>query len=168
MLAVCLRSLSCWVGNPPWGPGHSGSGFFKEICIFPQTWPVSLSLLLKTPTQHDVALQCFTVGMVLSRWRVVPGFFQTWCLELRPNSSISPEKLVSNSLWVQGLFCKILVAFTCLSLWRHFCLATLRSSDGSHLQTGSLELSQSDAQFLVPSFICPFNSLFPWMLSLTR
>ncbi len=39
----------------------------------------------------------FTFGMVLCRWWVVPGFLQTWCLELR---LIRPQNIVSHSLRV--------------------------------------------------------------------
>ena len=36
---------------------------------------------------------CFTTGTVLGRCWVVPGFLQTWCLELKPNSS-SDQKIL--------------------------------------------------------------------------
>ena len=51
--------------------------FMKDICVLCSVQPFCP---WKTPPP------CFTVGMILGRWWAVPGFLQTWCLELRPNS----------------------------------------------------------------------------------
>ena len=73
---------------------------------FPQPWPVpatekpSHSMMLPPP--------CFTVGMVLDRWWAVPGFLQTWLVELRPNGSI----LVS--LDQRILFLTVWESFRCI------------------------------------------------------
>jgi hypothetical protein len=68
---------------------------------------------------HSMMLppSCFTVGMVLARWWVVPGFLQMWHLTFRPKSSIflsSDQRILFLNVWesfrhlwqtTSGLYC---------------------------------------------------------------
>ena len=42
----------------------------------------------KQPHSLTLPPPCLTAGMVSCRWWLTPGFLETWCLELRLNSSI--------------------------------------------------------------------------------
>lgn len=54
-------------------------------------WAVSLSQLLRSSTMVLLPPPCFTAVMVLGRWKVVPGFLQTWYIDLSPNLSLFVE-----------------------------------------------------------------------------
>ncbi len=95
-LAVCLGSLSCWKMN------------LLPRLRFWMLW-TRFSLILSQYFEiHSMRLlpAHFTFGMVLCRWWAVPGFFQTWCLELR---FVRPENLVS-----QVLFLQMPIVFSCV------------------------------------------------------
>ena len=73
---------------------------------------------------------CFTVGMVLARWWVVPGFLKTWRLAFRPNSSIfvsSDQRILFLMVWesFRCLLANSSRAVMCLPLRSGFRLATL-------------------------------------------
>ena len=125
---------------------------------FPEPWPVPQSLPLKN-----------TVGTVLGRKWAVPGFLQTWRLELRTNSSV----LFSSDLKI--LFLPVRESFRCFFICKlqagfHVPFTEKRFPSGHSaitprsvkccsdaypsgkfllsLYTGSLELSHSDHQVL--------------------
>ncbi len=57
----------------------------------------SVPAVVKQPHSMRLLPAHFTFGMVLCRWRAVPGLLQTWCWEMR---FVRPENLVSYSLRV--------------------------------------------------------------------
>ena len=93
--------------------------------LSPFSFPsVLTSLTVPAAEKHNNSMMLpppyFTAGMVLGRWWVVPGFFQTWRLELWPNSSI----LVSSDLRILFLLAWELMVRICFSpaLWMCSCV----------------------------------------------
>ncbi len=105
-LLLCLGSLSCWKVNllPSLRFWMLWTGFslrlsqYFGVLSFSSTL-TSLSVTAAEKQLHSMKLlpAHFTFGTVPCRWWAVPGFLQTWCLELR---FIKPENLVSHSLRV--------------------------------------------------------------------
>lgn len=106
---------------------------------------------------------CFTVGVVVCRWRVMRCFLQTQYWELRPNSSIlasSDQIMLFLIIWVSFRYFHEMSkqAFMCLFEERPvsghsaikaksvecWCSDGCPSGSHSQLHTGSSELSQSD------------------------
>ncbi len=69
--------------------------FFSALNFSSTLTSPSVPAAEKQPHSMRMLPADFTFGMVLCRSWAVPGFFQTWCLELR---FIKPENLVSQSL----------------------------------------------------------------------
>ncbi len=116
ILAVCLASLSCWKVNLQpslrswalWRRFSSRISLYLAAFIFPS---IATNRPVPAAEKHPHSMMlpppCFTVGTVLDRWWVVPGFLHTYRLELRPKSSI----LVSSDQRI--LFVTILESFRC-------------------------------------------------------
>ncbi len=107
-----------------WRRFSSRISLYLAAFIFPS---IATSRPVPAAEKHPHSMMlpppCFTVGTVLDRWWAVPGFLHTYCLELRPKSSI----LVSSDQ--RNLFVTILESFRCFlanSMRAFMCLAQRR------------------------------------------
>lgn len=100
ILAVVVVLLGRWTFTLVQGSERSGAGYQTRSLwtllhsSFPQPWLVSFP-------QHDAAI---TVGMVLARWRAVPGFLEIWRLSFGTKISVfisSDQRIVSHALVIQ-------------------------------------------------------------------
>ncbi len=89
-LLPCLRFWMLWTRF-----SLRLSLYFGALSFYFTLMSPSVPAAEKQPHSMRLLPAHFTFGMVLCRWWAVPGFLQTWCLELR---FIRPENLVSQSL----------------------------------------------------------------------
>ncbi len=76
--------------------------FYSDESLGPCCW--------RTAPQHELLPAHFTFGMVLCMWWVVPGFLQTWCLEVHQTR----ESRFSQSEGPLGAFWQIPSVFSCV------------------------------------------------------
>ncbi len=129
LLKVNLRpSLRSWA---LWRRFSSGISLYLAAFIFPS---IATSRPVPAAEKHPHSMMlpppCFTVGTVLDRWWAVPGFLHTYCLELRPKSSIlvSSDQRILFVTILESFRCFLansMRAFMCLALRRGFRRATL-------------------------------------------
>ncbi len=79
--------------------------FYSDESLGPCCW--------RTAPQHELLPAHFTAGMVLCMWWVVPGFLQTWCLEVHQTRE-------SCSLTVWGSFRCFLANSKCVFMCLHW------------------------------------------------
>ena len=118
VLAVCLRSLSCWKMNVCPSLRSWLFCFHQGYLCAPFIFPLILTSLPDPAAEklcHSMMLPpCFTVGMV-------PGFLQTWRLAFRPKSSIlvsSDQRILFPMVWESlGAFWQTSSGLTCAFYW---------------------------------------------------